>query len=160
MQVIEEIITSHPFFKEFEPHDIKLMAECASEVKFRAGQFIFREGEEANAFYVIRKGKVTVETFAPGRGPVVLQTIAPSPAHGKTTAGDVLGWSWLFQPYQWVFDGRALENTEAIAFDAKLLRERCAEDHDLGYVLLRQFAHIVMDRLQATRMQLLELKFD
>jgi CRP-like cAMP-binding protein len=150
METIKEVLVAQPFFKGLEPHDIELIAGCASNVQFRPGQFIFREGGEANAFYVIKQGKVTVETFVPGRGPITLQTVVP---------GDVIGWSWLFVPYQWTFDARALDNTRAIAFDANCLRAKFDEDHDLGYALMQRFAHIIIERLQATRMQLLDLKF-
>jgi len=150
METIEEVLTAHSFFKGLGPNDIELIAGCASNVQFRPGEFIFREGGDANAFYVIRHGKVTVETFVPGRGPITLQTIVP---------GDVIGWSWLFPPYKWNFDARALDTTRATSFDGKCLRKKCDEDHDLGYLLMERFAHIIMDRLQATRMQLLDLKF-
>ncbi len=150
MESIVEVLTGHHFFKGLEPDQIELMAGCASNVQFRPGEFIFREGEDANQFYVIRHGKVTVETFVPGRGPITLQTIVP---------GDVIGWSWLFPPYKWNFDARALDVTRATIFDGKCLRTKCEADHHLGYELMQRFAHIIMDRLQTTRMQLLELKF-
>jgi CRP-like cAMP-binding protein len=69
----------------------------------------------------------------------------------------VLGWSWLFPPYRWHFDARALELTRAIALDGKCLREKCEEDHDLGYELVKRVAQIIMERLQATRLQLLDV---
>lgn len=150
METIEEVLTQHSFFKGLSPNDIELIAGCASNVQFRPGEFLFREGGDADAFYVIRHGKVTVETFVPGRGPITLQTIVP---------GDVIGWSWLFPPYKWNFDARALDMTRATSFDGGCLRKKCDEDHDLGYDLMQRFAHIIMDRLQATRMQLLDLKF-
>jgi CRP-like cAMP-binding protein len=150
MQKIEEILAGHRFFKDLGPDELELIAGCATNVQFRPGEFIFREGEPANHFYVIREGKVTVETFVPGRGPITLQTIVP---------GDVIGWSWLFPPYKWNFDARVLEVTRATAFDGKCLRAKCDDDHDLGYILMQRFAHIIMDRLQATRIQLLELRF-
>lgn len=150
MQTIEEVLQSHTFFKGLEPHDIQLVAGCASNVQFRPGEFIFREGGQADAFYVIKQGKVTVETFVPGRGPITLQTVVP---------GDVIGWSWLFPPYHWIFDARALDLTSAVKLEAHCLRKLCDDDHDLGYILMERFAHVIMDRLQATRMQLLDLKF-
>jgi CRP-like cAMP-binding protein len=150
MQTIEQVLAEHHFFKGLGLSYIQLIAGCASNVQFGPGEFLFREGEEANRFYVIRGGKVTVETFVPGRGAITLQTVNP---------GDVIGWSWLFPPYKWNFDARALDKTRATVFDGKCLRQKCDEDHDLGYLLMERFAHIIMDRLQATRVQLLELKF-
>jgi hypothetical protein len=89
-----------------------------------------------------------VETFAPGRGPIIIQTLGE---------GEVLGWSWLIAPYRWRFDGRAVELTRAIALDGECLRGKCEEDHNFGYKLMKRFAHVMEQRLQATRLQLLDV---
>ncbi len=148
MRTLESLLAEHPFFKGLDPRYLELLAGCASNVRFNAGEFIFREGGEANQFYLIRHGKVALEVFVPERGPVTIQTI---------DAGDVLGWSWLFPPYRWHFDARAVELTRAIAFDGQCLRTKCDEDHDLGYELMKRFARIITERLQATRLQLLDV---
>jgi len=148
MRTLESVLAEHPFFKGLDPRYLELLAGCASNVRFNAGEFIFHEGEEANRFYLIRHGKVALEIFVPERGPVTIQTI---------DAGDVLGWSWLFPPYRWHFDARAIELTRAIAFDGQCLRSKCDEDHDLGYELMQRFARIITERLQATRLQLLDV---
>jgi len=150
MQTIQEILAEHPFFEGLDARYVELLAGCASNVHFCAGDFIFHEGEEANYFYLVRHGKLTVETLVPGRGPIVFQTIHE---------GDVLGWSWLFPPYRWVYDARVLENTRATAFDGVCLRTKCAEDHTMGYDLMQRFARIITQRLQSTRSNLVELKF-
>jgi len=148
MQTLEPILVAHPFFKDLEPRYLQLIVGCASNVRFDPGQFIFREGEEANQFYLIRQGKVALEVFVPERGSITLQTLGE---------GDVLGWSWLFPPYRWHFDARTLESTRAIAFDGKCLRAKCEEDHSLGYELVKRVVHVVIQRLQATRLQLLDV---
>jgi hypothetical protein len=72
-------------------------------------------------------------------------------------AGDVLGWSWLFEPYRWHFDARAQRPTRALAFDGKCLRGKCEEDHDLGYEFFQRFTRLAIERLEETRLQLLDL---
>jgi CRP-like cAMP-binding protein len=148
METLERILAEHPFFRGLDPRYLKLAAGCASNVRFDAGQFIFREGEEANHFYLIRQGRVAVEIFVPNKGSVLLQTLEE---------GDILGWSWLIPPYHWRFDARAVEMTRAIALDGKCLRDKCEADHDLGYELLKRFASILGQRLDATRFQLLDV---
>ena len=71
--------------------------------------------------------------------------------------GDILGWSWLMPPYHWQFHARAVEVTRAIALDGKCLRTKCEQNHDLGYELLKRFCHIIERRLEATRLQLLDV---
>lgn len=148
MLTLESILAEHRFFQGLDPDTIKLLAGCAANVRFDAGKPIFREGEEANYFYVIRGGKVALETFAPERGSITIQTLGE---------GDVLGWSWLFPPYRRHFDARALEMVRAIALDGACLRGKCEENHTLGYELMRRFAQIMIKRLQATRLQLLDV---
>ncbi len=148
MQTLEPILAAHPFFADLSPGHLQVLVGCASNVRFEAGQYIFKEGEEANSFYLIRHGKVALEIPAAARGTVTLQTIGED---------DVLGWSWLFPPYRWHFDAKALELTRTIALDGKCLRDKCEEDHDLGYELVKRFAQIIEQRLQATRLQLLDV---
>jgi CRP-like cAMP-binding protein len=148
IHTLEPILAEHPFFKDLDPRYLQLIVGCASNVRFEAGQFIFREGDEANQFYLIRHGSASIEVFVPERGPLMIQTLGE---------GDVLGWSWLFPPYRWVFDARAITLTRAIALDGACLRRKCEEDHELGYELLKRFAQIIMERLQATRLQLLDV---
>jgi CRP-like cAMP-binding protein len=69
--------------------------------------------------------------------------------------GEVLGWSWLFPPYYWQFDTRALEPTTAIFFYGTRLREQCEQDHAFGYEMMKRMTQVVIHRLQAARKQLL-----
>ncbi len=148
MQTLEPVLAAHPFFKDLKPEHLQVLVGCASNVRFDGGQYIFKEGEEANTFYLIRHGTVALEMAVPARGGVTVQTI---------NEGDVLGWSWLFPPYRWHFDARATELTRAIALDGKCLRDKCEQDHSLGYELVKRFAQIIERRLQATRLQLLDI---
>lgn len=127
---------------------MKFIAGCATNVRFKAEEFLYREGDEANNFFVLREGKVAIEAFSPKRGAITIQTL---------TAGDVLGWSWLFPPYHTHFGARAIEPTRAICLDGKCLRNKCEQDHDLGYELMKRFSEVIIQRLQATRLQLLDI---
>jgi CRP-like cAMP-binding protein len=145
---LESILIEHPFFANMKKQHMDLLVGCASNVRFDAGQFILREGEEANHFYLLRQGRAALEIYAPERGSITIQTIG---------AGEVLGWSWLVPPYKWRFDARAVELTRAIALDGKCLREKCEKDTDLGYELLKRFSQVMVEHLQATRFQLLNV---
>ncbi|MBI3579235.1 MAG: cyclic nucleotide-binding domain-containing protein [Ignavibacteriales bacterium] len=148
METLEKILAEHAFFKDLEEKHTHLIVGCASNVRFDAGRPIFREGEEAHQFYLLRQGKVALELYAPDRGFITIETLGE---------GDILGWSWLIPPYTWHFDAKALELTRAIALDGKCLRRKCEEDHDLGYELLKRFSHIMEQRLTSTRLQLLDI---
>lgn len=148
IQTLEGIVSEHPFFKGLEERQIQLIVGCAKNVRFDEGEVVFHEGDPADQFYFIREGLVAVELMIPQRGFTTLQTVGE---------GDVLGWSWLLAPYRWRFGARTLQPTRALAFDGKCLRGKCEEDHDLGYELLKRFTNVVTERLEATRLQLLDL---
>lgn len=148
MKTIEEIIGEHQFFKGMQPEYVHFVAGCASNVMFHAGDYVFRQGENADHFYVIRHGVIAVEAHDNRKGPLNIETIVEN---------DVLGWSWLFPPYRWHYDARAMTLVRATAFDGKCLRDKCESDHNLGYDLMKRFALIMMERLQATRMQVMDI---
>lgn len=151
METLAPILATHPFLKGLEQAHLDLLVGCASNMVFKPGQLLFRTGEEANQFYILRDGQVAIEIPIPPRGVINIQTMGE---------GEVLGWSWLIPPYHWHFNARAVEATRAIALDGKCLRGKCEQDHDLGYELLKRFSHIIEQRLEATRLQLLDIYGD
>ena len=148
METLERIIGEHPFFVGLDDGFANLMVSCASNVRFKGGTYILREGDPANTFYLIREGKVAVEGLAPQHNPIIVSTVG---------VGEILGWSWLLPPFQWKFSARAADDIRAIALDGKCLRTKCEENHDLGYEVLKRFAQIMERRLEATRLQLLDV---
>jgi CRP-like cAMP-binding protein len=148
VHTLDELIADAPVFAALGPGDLALIAGCAQNVGFEDGELIFREGEPADTFYLVRRGRVSLELHAPGRGGLVIDTIEP---------GEVVGWSWLFEPYVWHFDARATGPLRAIAFDGACLRGKCEDDKELGYELMKRFAQVMIDRLQHARVRLLDV---
>lgn len=142
------VLAESPFFKGLKKEYLELFTGCASNVRFDAGQYILREGEVANACYLIRHGKVSLEVLAPRRGAIIIQTLGE---------GEVLGWSRLVRPYQWHFDAQAVEMTRAIALDGECLRMKSESDCCLGYELLKRISELMVERLQAARIQLVNI---
>ena len=148
MENLERILSAHPFFAQLGEQYRPLLVGCASNVRFAAGEYIFREGGEADHFYLIREGKVSLEVCSRKHQPIGVHTLSE---------GDVLGWSWLIPPYRWHFDAHAVEPVRAFALDGKCLRAKCEEDHHLGYALMKQVAQITTHRLHATRLHMLDI---
>ncbi len=147
MKTLEELLAEHPFFRGMRTEYLRLFAGCASNVRFAEGAYLFREGEPADRFFLIRHGRVALELQSP-QGVAVIQTLSD---------GDVVGWSWMVPPYRWAFDARALGLVRAVSFDAACLRRKAEEDPALGYELLKRLVPVIVERLQATRLQLLDL---
>jgi CRP-like cAMP-binding protein len=141
-------LEGHPFLSGLTQRHLHLLATGVRAVRFAVGEHLGREGQPADTFYLIQTGHVTIGIHTPDRGVVVVHTVG---------AGHALGWSWLVEPHRWRFDCRAIDAVDSLAFDAQWLRERCEQDHELGYYLLNRFVEMIGSRLASTRLQLLDV---
>lgn len=143
---LESILREHAFFNGLPSKYFDFVVGCASHVVFKSGEVILKEGESADKFYLIRSGRVAI--YIDQRKHIPVQTIGE---------GDILGWSWLIPPHRYRFSAEAAENTRAVVLDGKCLREKCEKNSDLGYELLKRLISIFTQRLEATRLQLLDV---
>ena len=115
------------------------MLKNAKEQDFQPGEIIFRQGDPANSFYLIESGKTLIESHDEKMS-VPIQVIRQ---------GEALGWSWLFPPFAWHFQARAIEPTHAIVLDGAHLLVTAEEDSEFGYELMKRITQILIERLQA-----------
>jgi CRP-like cAMP-binding protein len=148
MRDIAQLLGELPLFESLSPDARAVIAGCGRNRVFRDGEYILREGEREDRFYVIRAGSVALEVFAPQRGPLVIETLHQ---------GDPVGWSWLFPPYAARFDARAVGSVHTLEFDGACLRAKCDSDPALGYELMKLFGGVIVERLQHTRLRLLDI---
>ncbi len=146
---LQNLIEAHPFLAGLSQEHRRIFHDCASVRRFASEQVVFHEGAEADHFYLIATGRVTLNTFVPGHGMVSVQDLGP---------GAALGWSWLFPPYVWHFTASTREPTEVISLDARALRAKAAEDPEFHSELFSRIAESLYQRFLATRAQLLELE--
>ena len=146
-QTIEHVIGRHGFFEGLDHEYLALIAGCASNVVFQDGAFLFRESDPAETFYLVREGAIALEMAAGGRV-LTVQTVGP---------GEMAGFSWLIGPHRWQFDGRAVGRVHAVELDGTCLRAKCDADPRLGYELMQRFARLAARRLQAARLQILDV---
>jgi CRP-like cAMP-binding protein len=145
---LETIVHEHPFFRGLPETFYRLVGGCAKNVVYKQGEQIFREGCEADYFYLVREGRVALE-LASGEGAVItFQTIG---------AGDILGTSWLVPPFRWTYDARALDRTRLIALGAVCMRTKCEENPELGWDLMKRFVPVLIERMHAARLQMLDV---
>ena len=148
IKTLKPVIQAHPFFADMPDDFIELVVSCARNLRFEAGTMVMREGEDADDFFLIRRGRILLSTHGVQRGPLPIQTLGE---------GEMVGWSWLVPPYHYRFDAKAIETTMALVFDGKCLRDKCEERPELGYALLKRVAAILAKRLETSRIQLLDV---
>jgi CRP/FNR family transcriptional regulator, cyclic AMP receptor protein len=136
-----------PFLHGMGQHQLAVLASAAEEVTVPAKHRLFEDGGNAKKFWLIESGRVALDVYAPGEGRVVIDALG---------IGDLLGWSWLFPPYQWAFGAVAVTEMRAFEFDAATVRASCETDPGLGYDLTRRVALVLARRLRTTRIKLLD----
>lgn len=144
----QEILASHPFTSGLSPAHLHLLQTCSGDRIYAPGDFLCREGEAADSFFLIWEGRVALEVHVVRHGGLRVETIHP---------GEVLGWSWMVAPHRWRLDARALEPVRAVVLDAPALRKHCDRDHELGFQVLKRLTQVVGHRLSRTRAQLVEM---
>jgi len=148
---LEKLIREHPFFDGLDDASLEFITACAADERFDAGQKIFREGQPADKFYLVRHGTVNMEVRVPGRNAIILQTCKD---------GEVIGWSWIVPPFRWKWDARATSPTWLVSFDGTCLRGKLDSDPALGYAMYKRFTQVIAERLRNARLQILDIYGD
>ena len=143
-----ETLRAAPFFAGFsEPH-LALVAGCAREQHYAQGSWLLRQNQVIHHCHLLCSGRVVLEACDTRGVCVPMQTLE---------AGAMLGWSWLQPPYQSFFEARALTAVTTLALDCASLRAAMEADHDFGYAFLQRATRPLMSRLQACRLQLIDV---
>ena len=148
MRTMKELLEAHPFFAGLDDEAIELVVGCATNVHFDPDEYLFRLGDPADRFYVVRHGRVALELHVPGSGQQVVDTVEED---------QVLGWSWLVPPHHRFLDARAVVPSSAISLDGVCIRTKCDDDPVLGYAFMQRVAQVMYQRLQSARVRLLDL---
>jgi CRP-like cAMP-binding protein len=141
-------LAEHPFVAQLPPAHAQFLSGCTKNLRLAEGNYLFREGDEADQLFLVREGKVSLEIHDPARGTLVVETLH---------AGEVIGWSVLFPPYRWHLDGRVARPTLLFAVDGECLRDKLERDHEFGHAFTRLLLREVHRRLERVRLQLLDV---
>jgi CRP-like cAMP-binding protein len=148
MMTTLDLMVTHPFLEGMPRPWLERLSYQAKRAVHHTGSRLFREGNRADRFWLIRDGQVALEFNVPGRGDIVIEQLGP---------GSVVGWSWMFPPHRWHFGAVAAEQTLSIEFDGPGVLRLCNDDPALGFELTRRFSAVLIDRLQAARLRLVDL---
>jgi len=146
IEVTAATLAAHPFLHGMSRDHLVVLARAASDVTFPARYRFFEDGGHATHFWLVQSGHVAVDVHVPGQGRVAIDIIV---------MGELVGWSWLFPPYEWAFGAVAGSPVEAFEFEAQTVRAFCASDPALAYEVTRRLAQVVTRRLWSTRSRLI-----
>jgi CRP-like cAMP-binding protein len=146
-QSIKDYLADHEFFSGFSDDILTFLCNYSSSFEIKKDLVLFRQGEKADKFYVVRKGLMSIQMPAIMGPNLEIQTLGND---------QVLGWSWLISPYKWTFQAFARQDTELLMFDGAAILAKCEQDSKFGYELMKKFAELMSVRLDAARRKLME----
>ncbi|ABM62272.1 Crp/Fnr family transcriptional regulator [Halorhodospira halophila] len=144
---IANILSDQEFFSGLERAHVEFLAECAAARSLEQDEVLFRNGDAADAFYLIRSGGVVLEVPAISGPTLEVQRLG---------ADQIIGWSWLIPPYRWNFNARAEDTTELLVFDGAAVIARCEADPAFGYQILKRFSALMSERLDVARQRMMD----
>jgi len=146
-QPIGAYLSSHAFFHELDDRFLKILSNSSAVLEIKKGDVLFHQGERADKFYLLRNGQVSVQVPA---------LVGPTLEIQALSKDQILGWSWLIPPYRWHFQARAVEDSELLEFDGSAILVHCEKDPKFGYELLKRFAGLMSERLDAAREKIMD----
>lgn len=142
-----KLLMRHEFFRDIAPEAMEFLVANGRIANLEKGAILFEHGQPADRFYLIREGRITVGVPAIQGPSLEVQTLG---------SGEVLGWSWLIPPYRWNFRGQVIEAAEVVEFNGKAILDRCESDPAFGYPLMKRFATLMSERLEAARRKMMD----
>ena len=113
-----------------------------TRVSLASGDVLFRMGSDASTLYVVERGRIalTLPMQVLGREEdVLVEERAP---------GETVGWSALIPPYRFTLKATAPLETEVLAFTRSSLLEHFGREPVVGYIVTRNVASVIGQRLQ------------
>ena len=143
-----EVLHRIRFLDGIAEEDLHRIASVARLQSYRTGTVLFREGDRITQIFLISQGNVALEVGVPGYGARRIHTVG---------AGELLGWSPVLDQGPMTATGRALAPTDVVAIDAFQVLALCHQDPNFGFAFMRRTARALAQRLNATRLQLLDV---
>jgi CRP-like cAMP-binding protein len=143
-----EILRHLRFLEGVSDDEIKQIASVAQLKEYSAGSTLFRAGEWLPCIFLVVEGSVGLELPVPGQGTKRIHTVG---------RGELLGWSPLLTQLPMSATARALMPTDVVAIDAGQILALCHHDPRFGFAFMRRTAQALAKRLDATRLQLLDV---
>ena len=146
-QGIRAYLADNPLLSALGEDAINFLAGHVATRRVAQGEAVFRRGEPADTFYMVRSGRISVEIPSVYGPPLQIQSLG---------AGELVGWSWLISPYRWDFQARAEEDAELLEFDGRIVLEHCEQEPAFGYHIYKQFAGLMSERLSEARQRMMD----
>lgn len=145
--ILPETLKPLSFLGDFNDDYLREIAAIAELKDLPAATVVFREGEASSNIYIPTEGRIGLEIRVP-KNSVRIFTVGP---------GELLGWSPLLGTARMTATARTLTPCRLVVLHAPQLLALCQHNPKLGFEFIRRTALALAQRLNATRLQLLDV---
>ena len=126
------------------------LATITSINEYRAGDYIFNEGDDAKSLYSVIDGKVGLDIEKNSSTRILIDNI---------TNGMMLGFSALVdtEDKSYTTSAKALTDTKLFTWKTEDLETLFSQDYEMGFLFMKGIAKIVKKRLQIRNVQFLDI---
>jgi CRP/FNR family transcriptional regulator, cyclic AMP receptor protein len=140
IMISPETLRSHALFAGLDHCMIKALAMAGEKVIIKQGEWLFYEGNEADALYVVISGAVALK--------VALDHERSSHVELCTlVAGDLLGWSAVVEPGVYHLSASAIKDSTLVKWGGADLAELMTHQPAMGFKLMCRIVQVVGERL-------------
>lgn len=142
--VSSKALQDFKLFQGLEDSFLEALATAAESVPVEADQWLFQEGDYADALYVIKSGRVELKVKLDEKREIfaTLNTLSE---------GQPLGWSAMFEPYIYKLGAVAATQAQLLKFDGKQLQALVENQPDQGYIFMQRVAQGMAERAVTIR---------
>jgi CRP/FNR family transcriptional regulator, cyclic AMP receptor protein len=146
--VSPELLRRYPFFAMLNDGQLKAIAMITEEKSYPKGTLLVKENNNATVLALLLEGDIDLIFSGGGEGAIVNALV------GSIAPGEVYGVSSLIEPYRYTATARATMPVKVLEVDSAALRTQIDGDCELGYVIMRNLAVAVLERLRYTQVEL------
>jgi CRP-like cAMP-binding protein len=139
-------ISSCYLFEGLSTSQLERLEAISREQKIKKDQWLFREGHEAEYFYLIKEGAIELLTIVDEKIEIPIAMIRPK--------NGLVGIGALVPPHKYSLSARSALDSILIVFSRGNLQDLNHEDPDLVCVIMTNLAQKLLARLKETRQEL------
>lgn len=144
--VTVDALRSCEVFSELTEEELLKMLPFCREESYEKDTIMFREGDEADTFYILQEGQISIQ-----------YVICPQPDYCQDARmlldqpGDFMGWSSLVKPGRMTASGYCITDVQLVAIDGSKLKELIEQDSHMGFVIMKELAGSINRRLREAK---------
>lgn len=153
--ISKRILKWYPLFSNLSDYMLEEISLISNEIELEEGDWLFCEEAEADKFYIVVEGEISLTTQI-----YLNDEVRHLEATEPVCTGEILGWSSLIKPHQYTLGGKARKTSALIEIDAKPFRELLDDNPEDGYHIIKNVSEVIGERLIGKCIQFLSVILD